>query len=153
MCYAPTGATPGWTRTEDGKLVTELQGARFAVDLSGSSTRIEVVATNTSGGPLVVRMGGEGTSSDLRIGELLQRPVEPEPGATGPDYLPYNSLQPVTVEDGWRTVFYLDAPLGRDPSYGQYFVFTVEAARPSGPAERRSLPLTAVNVGGESGGR
>ena len=49
------------------------------------------------------------------------------------------------VESGWRASFYLDSPLGREPSYGQYFVMTVEARLASGDVERRSLPLVATN--------
>ena len=39
----------------------------------------------------------------------------------------------------------IDSPLGREPSYGQYFVMTVEARLASGDVERRSLPLVATN--------
>ena len=61
--------------------------------------------------------------------------------------VPYNGMQPIVVEGGWRGTFYLDMPLGREPVAGQYFVFAVEARDAAGKAERRTLPLIAKNAG------
>lgn len=153
MCYAPAGAAPDWTRIADGKFATELMGAKVEVDLSGSSTRIVATVDNATDRELEIRLGGEGTPRDVQIGETLRRAIDRDPGTVGPDYEPYSSFQPLPVGAGVRAVFYVDTPLGRDPSYGQYFVFTIEARAASRPVERRSLPLTANHVADQPTGR
>ena len=61
--------------------------------------------------------------------------------------IPYNSMQAVSVEAGWKGTFYLDAPLGRETLLGQYFVLILEARNGKGGVERRTLPLIATNAG------
>ena len=154
MRYTPSGATPGWEQSQEGVLTTRLHGVEVEVTLSGSSTRIDVVATNATGHDVELRMGGEGTPSDLAIGELLERPIVREPGSVGPNYQPYRSMLPHIVPTGTRTVFNLDQPLGRDPSYGLFFVFMIEGRRDGAGVERRTVPLTAqhVDTAGDHGG-
>lgn len=143
LCYSPAGATSGWVTGGEGRLGTTLAGASVVLDLGSTQTLVEVSVQNSTGKPIELRMGAEGTAPSLQIGELLRRILR-DAGASGSDYEPYNAMQAVTVESGWRASFYLDSPLGREPTYGQYFVFTVEARLPSGAVDRRSLPLVAV---------
>ena len=54
---------------------------------------------------------------------------------------PYVSMQPLSIDAGWRATFYLDRPLGRDVQLGQYFVLGVECESAAGDRVRRVLPL------------
>jgi hypothetical protein len=143
--FQPAGAT-NWAKGPDGLFVGQLHGADVSVDLGKRQTRVEVVVANSGNKAVEFRMGPEGAAPRSAIGEVLLRPLGGVPGASGPDMLAYNCMQSVTVEPGWRGSFYLDAPLGREPKLGQYFVLTVEA-RADGQWERRNLPLVAVNSG------
>ena len=137
-----------WTTAPDGRLATRLHGAEAVVDQPPTETRVQVTVTNTSAEAVEMRMGPEGGRVPrAAIGQVLLRPVDGPPGAGGPDMLPYNTMQAVTVEPGWRGTFYLDSPLGRDPVLGQYFVLAVEANNKAGAVERRRLPLIATNAG------
>ncbi|MCR9243616.1 MAG: hypothetical protein NXI31_01200 [bacterium] len=146
MRYAASGPLPGWTKASDSRLTAVLQGADVAVEFSATSTRVVVTVENTSGHAVEVRMGAEGTPRNVQIGELLQRPIESAPGVVGSDYRPYATWMPWSVPTASRATFHLDTPLGRAPSYGQFFVFTVEARRPTGPIERRSIQVNARHV-------
>jgi hypothetical protein len=143
--YQPAGPTD-LTTDASGLLVARMHGADVTVDLGRRQTRVEVVVHNGSKAPVEVRMGPDAGAPRNAIGEMLLRPIDGT-GAAGPDYAPYSGMQPVVVEAGWRGTFYLDAPLGREPVQGQYFVLAVEARDASGKAERRTLPLIAKNAG------
>jgi hypothetical protein len=144
--YEPAGATT-WVATGDGKLGGSMHGAPVRIDLERQQTRVEVMVENTTGAPIELRMGPEGEKPKAAIGEVLLRPLQGPPGIGGPDMIPYVTMQPLVVEAGWRGTFYLDAPLGREPILGQYFVLTVEARDAAGTCERRTLPLQATNAG------
>jgi hypothetical protein len=144
--YEPAGATT-WVASEGGLLTSTMHGAAVTLDLGRRQTRVEVVVKNTTAQPIEFRMGPEAGQVRQAIGEVLLRPLSGPPGATGPDMLAYNCMQPIVVEPGWRGTFYLDAPLGRPPSIGQYFVLTVEARDGAGVCQRHSLPLVASNAG------
>ena len=144
--FQPAGPT-NWTADESGRLTARLHGAGVSIDLNRRETRIEVLVENSGAAPLEVRMGPEASAPRSAIGEVLLRPLGGPAGARGPDMMPYNGMQVVTVEPGWRGVFYLDAPLGRDPVLGQYFVLSVEVRDVAGLWDRRTLPLVAANTG------
>ena len=71
--------------------------------------------------------------------------LQPTAGAGAPDYVPYTSRQDVRVEAGWRAVFHLDSPLGREPSYGQFFVCDIEVGS-AGAVERCALPVVVAHA-------
>ena len=144
--YKPAGATT-WTTDESGLLSGSFHGAPVTLDLGRRQTRVEVTVRNTPAAPIEFRMGPEATSPRQAIGEVLLRPLSGPPGVGGPDMIAYNAMQPLVVEPGWRGTFYLDAPLGREPGLGQYFVLTVEGRDGTGKCERRLLPLVATNAG------
>lgn len=144
--FEPAGAHP-WTRSPGGQWLARFHGADVAIDLNRTQTRVQVTVTNTSGTAVEMRIGPEAASPSGAIGDVLLRPLDAPPGVSGADPLPYNSMQALTVENGWRAVFHLDTPLGREPVLGQYFVLTVEGRDASGKTERRSMPLVATNAG------
>lgn len=144
--FQPSGQHT-WTAGPEGVWVTRMHGVDLALDLNRTQTRVQVTVTNTSGAPIELRMGAEASSPRGAIGEVLLRQIDGPAGVAGPDMLPYTAMQKVVVDAGWRGVFYLDSPLGRDPVLGTYFVFTVEGRNKSGDVERRSMPLTATNAG------
>ena len=128
-----------------GLWASRMHGADFALDLNRTQTRVQVEVQNRSGEALEVRMGPEGAVTMNAIGEVLLRQIDGPPG--GPPVIPYNSMQAVSVEAGWKGTFYLDAPLGRETLLGQYFVLILEARNGKGGVERRTLPLIATNAG------
>jgi hypothetical protein len=144
--FEPAGPHP-WTRGPEGQWMARFHGADVAIDLNLTQTRVQVTVVNNSGAAVEMRMGPEAASPSGAIGDVLLRPLDAPPGISGADPLPYNSMQAMLVEHGWRAVFHLDAPLGREPVLGQYFVLTVEARDQAGRLERRSLPLVATNAG------
>jgi hypothetical protein len=150
--FQPAGQH-SWTQGPDGLLLARFHGADVAIDLNLTQTRVQVVVTNGSGAPVEMRVGPEAASPPGAIGNVLLRQIDAPPGVSGSDALPYNSMQAMVVDNGWRGTFYLDVPLGRDPVLGQYFVLTVEGRNPDGKVERRSLPLLATNAGMTPAGR
>ncbi|MCA8973416.1 MAG: hypothetical protein KDC98_01775 [Planctomycetes bacterium] len=141
----PDGVAPGWTTVDAMHLQTSLRGAAVTVDLSGETARILVTIENETAADVEIRMGVQATGARGSIGEVLQRPLGAVAGLGGPDYAPYESMQAITVKQGWRATFSLDAPFDREPTYGLYFVFDVEARSSNGPVERRSLPLVVAH--------
>ncbi len=131
----------------DGTWLTRVQGADVVLDLNRTQTKAQLTVTNTSGAAVEVRVGPEASSPRGSIGDLLLRAINGPVGEGAPDMVPYNTMQRVLVENGWRGVFYLDSPLGRDAVLGQFFVLTVEGRNAAGDVERRSIPLTATNAG------
>lgn len=146
--FQPSGPT-NFVKRADGRFGASMHGAEVTIDLERQQTRVEVVVENVSAQPVEVRMGSEGGASRNAIGEVLLRPMGGVPGTNpvGPEMLEYNAMQSVKVEPNWRGTFYIDAPLGRDPKVGQYFVLAVEARAGTGAWEARSLPLVAANAG------
>ena len=143
--YAPSG--PNEWKDESGVLTGTLHGVPVSIDLGRRQTRVQITVRNASAAPVEFRMGPESGKPRDAIGEVLLRPLTGLHGAPGPDMLPYNSMQPLVVEPGWSGVFYLDTPLGREPSLGQFFVLSIEARDAAGTCQRRSLPLVATNAG------
>lgn len=144
--YEPTGAHV-WESTGDGRLATTMHGCRVEVDLHDTQTRVELIAPNSSGQDLEFRVGPDAAGDpQTAIGEVQRRPLDNKPGEEVLDYVPYVPMQRMEVRHGWRAIFALDSPLGREPAMGQYFVLVVECRDPKGALERRLLPLTATNA-------
>jgi hypothetical protein len=144
--FKPTGQH-NWAAGSDGLWVTRLHGADVQLDLNRTQTRVQVTVTNSSVAPVEVRMGPEAASPKDAIGEYLVRALDGQAGIGGPDMQPYATMQRVSVQNGWRSTFYLDSPLGSEPVLGTYFVFTIEGRNAAGDVERRSMPLLATNAG------
>lgn len=144
--YQPNGPH-SWAAGPDGRWLTRLHGVDIAMELNLVQTRVQVTVTNASSAPVEMRMCPEAASPKEAIGEVLLRPIDGPPGVPGPEMAGYVVRQPVSVAAGWRATFFLDRPLGREPSLGQSFVLTVEAKNQAGEVERRSMPLVATNAG------
>jgi hypothetical protein len=144
--YEPNGRH-AWVAGPDGQWLTRLHGVDVAMDLNRVQTRVQVTVTNSTSAPIEMRMGAEASSPRGAIGEVLLRALDNPVGVGGPDMVGYNSMQPMVVEAGWRGVWYLDYPLGREPVLGQQFVLTVEGRDAAGQTDRRSMPLIATNAG------
>ena len=141
----------GWTETGPGRLSTEMLGATVFVDLHARDARLEVAFENPTDRAVEVRLGPEATRKpDAAIGEFQPRRLDRSHVEGATDFLPYLTMQPVQVEPGFRTLFALDSPLGRDPSIGQFLVLVIEV-RAGGRFERRLLPLQATNAADERG--
>jgi hypothetical protein len=134
-----------WTATSEGVYGARLHGTDVTLDLNKTQTRVEIKVVNSTTESVEFRMG-ESASLRNSIGEVLLRQIDGPPN-DGPPIRPYNSMQPIAVEAGWRGTFYLDTPLGRDAMLGQFFVLTLEARNSKGGVERRTLPLVAANAG------
>lgn len=145
--YEPSDPS-GWQVELPGRLSTTVHGARFVADLHDRSTRIQLTAVNPTGRDLEVAVGPESARGlTAAIGELRARPLERAAVEGVPDFVPYQALQPVPVRAGWQVEFFLDTPLGREPTIGQYLVLELEV-RDGGDLQRRRLPLVATNTGG-----
>lgn len=144
--YEPTDKQ-AWAGGADGTWLTRLHGADVVLDLNRTQTRIQVTVSNSSSAPLEVRMGAEAARPSGAIGEVLLRVIDGAGSVGGPEMQPYTTMQRTTVDPGWRAIFYIDSPLGRDPVLGQFFVFTVEGRDGTGATERRSMSLRATNAG------
>ena len=119
-------------------------GARCRVDLARADTRIHVVVENPTDSVLRVALGTESARSHPdAIGDCRLRPLD---GQREPvhDYQPYRSLEGLEVESGWRLEFFLERPLGRAPTIGQYLVLLVELERGD---ERQFLQLPLMARG------
>ena len=134
-----------WTATGEGTYAARMHGVDVTLDLNKTQTRVEVKLVNATSESVEFRMG-ESASLRNSIGEVLLRQVDGPPN-DGPPVRPYNSMQAIGLDAGWRGTFYLDTPLGREALLGQYFVLTVEARNSKGGVERRTLPLVAANAG------
>jgi hypothetical protein len=143
-------ATDGWTPAGEGAYTSRVLGADLRIDLHRRETRVELQIENKSGRELRLAVGPEALNNpSAAIGQVQRRPMGGGRGEDVPDYIEYLSMQPIEVRDGWRCVFYLDSPLGRDPTIGQYLVLVIEAS--TGQArERKLLPLVATNAGATS---
>jgi hypothetical protein len=129
-----------WTQDADGRWSCSLLGARCAVDLGADDARLELAVENPTAAPIEVSVGPEATKSPTAaIGELRVLPLGRVPVENVPDYEPYVARKPVALPDGARATFYLDTPLGREPTIGQY-----PRARDRGA--RRPRPLRAAHA-------
>ena len=137
--YELDGGTK-WSPLGAGKFGGTIHGANISIDVYNPDTRILVVVENPSEQPIQFRVGPEAGASKDSMGEVLLRQID-GPAAGGPDMQPYVSMQPLTIDSGWRATFYLDRPLGRDVKLGQYFVLGVECQSVAGERVRRVLPL------------
>lgn len=134
-----------WTATGEGTYGSRMHGVDVTLDLNKTQTRVELKVVNATAEAVELRMG-ESASQRNSIGEVLLRQVDGPPN-DGPPIRPYNSMQALVVEPGWRATVYLDTPLGREALLGQFFVLTVECRNSKGGVERRTLPLVAANAG------
>jgi hypothetical protein len=122
-------------------------GTTVVVETHAHDLRLEVAVENPTTRAVEVRLGPEATRKpDAAIGEYQPRRLDHSRVEGAGDFAPYLSMQPVQVEPGFRTLFALDSPLGREPSIGHYLVLVVEV-RAAGRSERRLLPLQATNSG------
>ena len=138
----------GWQAEGDGRLGTVMLGARVGIDLYKRDTRIEVTVENGTPGDLKVMVGPEALQTPTAaIGDLGRRPLGQSRGEDVPQMVPYVSMQPAEIRTGWRGTFYLDSPLGRDPTIGQQVQLVLEVRDAKGGFERRLLSLVATNAG------
>jgi hypothetical protein len=148
-CHSPSPRP--WLRYElDGP--TELQslgggrfegvvnGAGVRVNLSDQQTRVYVTVENDTGAPVSVSVGPDAGAPSAVIGEVLLRQLD-GPAAGGPKMASYSAMSPLELGSGWRAMFYLDSPLGREIKLGQYFVFAVEVGGADDTRQRVHLPV------------
>jgi len=137
-----------WTHAGAGRWTAAAAGGALSVDLHPSELRLEVRLENPSAGRLTVRLGPQTTRDpSAAIGELQHQRLDPARREGTTAFLPYLSMQAIEVEPGTAVTFWLDSPLGREPSIGQYFVLVVDVQGESRGHARLSLPLQATNVG------
>lgn len=137
--YELDGGTE-WSPLGAGKFGGTIHGASVSIDVYNPDTRILVLVENTSDQPIKFRVGPEAGASKDAMGEMLLREIDGA-AAGGPPMQPYVSMQPLTIDSGWRATFYLDQPLGRDVKLGQYFVLGTECENAAGDRVHRVLPL------------
>lgn len=139
--------TEGWREVAPDRFVATALGAEVTVALTPGEASIEVVVANPTERALELRVGPEATRSKTEpIGEIQHRRLDGSRGEGHGDYDPYLSQQPVQVQPGTRTVVWLDRALGRAPEVGQYMVLLVELQAPTGPRQRRLLPVQVVGA-------
>src|SRR5262245_39631535 len=142
----------GWTRAAAGRWTAPAAGAALCVDLHPTELRLEVRLENPTPGRLTVRLGPQTTRDpDAAIGELQHQRLDPVRREGTTAFLPYLSMQAIEVEPGTVVTFFLDSPLGREPSIGQYFVLVVDVQGEGRGHARLLLPLQATNVPGVAG--
>ncbi len=145
--FTPQDMT-GWTQDADGRVVTQCGPAVIRLDFSKRETRIEMEVENRGDKPILLRAGSQTASPTGAIGEVWRRPLGGGRGEDVPDAVPYLSRQSLELENGWRAIYYLDSPLGRDLVLGQQLVFEVEVEQPeSKSVDRVQIPLVATNTG------
>lgn len=145
--FTPQDMT-GWTSDPDGRVVTQCGPAVIRIDFSKRETRIEMEVENRGDKPLRLRAGSQTASPTGAIGEVWRRPLSGGRGEDVPDAVPYLSRQNLDLDNGWRAIFYLDSPLGRDMVLGQQLVFEVEVEQPEAKVvDRAQIPLVATNTG------
>lgn len=143
---APVRET-GFNREADGRLHADLGGVALFVDFGKQDTRIELTVENRGPKKVDLRAGADGATTTAAIGEVWCRPIGASHGEDVADAQPYRANEPISLQAGWRAVFFLDSPLGRDIMLGTQMQFTVETRDPdSGLHEHATLPLIATNV-------
>lgn len=144
--FTPQDMT-GWSTDADGRVVTQCGPAVVRIDFSKRETRIEMEVENRGDKPVVLRAGSQTASPTGAIGEVWRRPLSGSRGEDVPDAVPYLSRQNLELDNGWRAIFYLDSPLGRDLVLGQQLVFEVEVEQVEAKiVDRAQIPLVATNT-------
>lgn len=143
-----SAADPGsFAALSDGRFRQELGGLTAVVDLGQRQTRLELTVENPGQREQVLKVGADAASATAAIGEVWRRPLGAGAGEGVQEAMPYRAGDPVELPAGWRAVFFVDSPLGREPSLGQQLTFTVEVRDPqSGVHHHATLPLVATNV-------
>jgi len=134
-----------WDGDSTQMLRATLAGAPVVVDFTSTESRLVLTVDNPTKQLLHVRIGAQsGSSRDAAIGEVrMQRSGGGRlEGATG--YAPFLANSLVSVEPECRAVFYVDAPLGREPSIGEYAGLHVQVGAPGAKPERRLLPIVVA---------
>jgi hypothetical protein len=145
--YEPQDLT-GWQSAGDGMVTTTMLGARVDVDLKKRDTRIELAIENDTGGDLRVRVGPEASQAPTAaIGELRRRRIDQTRAEDVRDFVPYVSMQSEVLTTGFSGTFFLDCPLGREPTIGQQIQLVLEVRNAKNGFERRLLSLVATNAG------
>lgn len=135
-----------WDGDSTQMLRATLAGAPVVVDFTSTESRLVLTFDNPTKQLLHVRIGAQsGSSRDAAIGEvrMQRRGGGRLEGATG--YAPFLANSLVSVEPECRAVFYVDAPLGREPSIGEYAVLHVQVGAPGVKPERRLLPIVVAS--------
>ena len=133
-----------WTAAGGDQFAVTALGARCRIDLGRRDTLIHLVVENPTESVLRVATGTESARALLdAIGDCRLRSLD---GQREPvhDYQPYRSLEALEIEPGWRLDFFLERPLGRAPTLGQYLVLLVDVQRGE---ERRLLQLPVMARG------
>ena len=132
----------GWVGDANGSLRSTMGSALVVADLSSPESRLVLTVENPSATPLHVRVGPQsGAAKDVAIGEVRLQTREGRRIEGESSYAPFVPRSLVTVDPQCRAVFYIDAPLGRDPRVGDFVVLLVEVGAPDAKPERRLLPL------------
>lgn len=138
-------AHDGWSGDGTQRVTAILAGAVATVDLQSPEARIVLTIDNDTAGILRVRLypqvEGEKNSA---LGEVRHQRLDGKNLEGSPGYAPFLPSQPVEVGPGERALFYVDCPLGREASIGEYAVLLLEVSAESGKSERRLLPLVAA---------
>ncbi|GAB4148492.1 MAG: hypothetical protein Fur0037_16820 [Planctomycetota bacterium] len=140
-------SSKGFAEQPDGRLRADLGQIAFFVDLAARSTRIEVTAENGGKTEAEIRIGADGASRTAAIGEVWRRPIASGRGEDVPDAIPYRANDPLALDSGWRAVFFLDSPTGRDIVLGQQILLLIETRdAATGLHDHLTLPLVATNA-------
>lgn len=140
----------GFNREPDGRLRQDLGPVAIYVDLGKKDTRLEVTAENRGKSDVEIKAGADGASTTAAIGEVWRRPIGAGNAEDVPEAVPYRANDAVELRPGWRAVFFLDSPLGRDLVLGQQVMFNIQTRDPAtGLHDHITLPLVATNVPAE----
>ena len=101
---------------------------------------MSVTVENDTEAAVSVSVGPDAGAPDAPIGEVLLRQLK-GPAAGGPAMAEYTAMSPLALDSGWRAMFYLDRPVGREIKLGQYFVFAVQVEGSDGARQRVQLPV------------
>lgn len=150
--FAPVSDS-GFTREPDGRLRQDLGLLAVHIDLGKKDTRIEVTIENRGEGEVQLELGAAGASTTAAIGEVWRRPIGAGNAEDVPEAVPYRANDRIELRPGWRAVFFLDSPLGRELVLGQQVMFTIQTHdAATGLHDHITLPLVATNVAPATGG-
>jgi hypothetical protein len=136
----------GWQSPRPGVHAVTIADVSITAALDRPDTRLLLTCRNHGDAVASIAVGTESARGrSAAIGEIRIRPEDRLTAEGLPDFAPCRSLEPFGVDPAWMAEFYLDAPLGREPTVGQYFVLVVEVRRGDG-VQRALLPLTAGYV-------
>lgn len=137
-------APDGWSGDGTQRVTAILAGAVATVDLQSPEARIVLTVENDTAGILRVRLYPQVQSDPTSaLGEVRHQRLDGRNIEGSPGYAPFLPSQPVEVAARERVVFYVDCPLLREASIGEYVVLLLEIGDESGKSERRLLPLVA----------